>query len=214
MRLRSLGLQLGQSFCFRHGGIVARAPSIKPLPCKKYLPRRANHWNNVIIQELKSPRRETGRGLLESGGDCCRITFVPPQFRSPVCLGATQGNRDEQTACCGTDRRIVYFVRGKSAGSCRGCCPGRGVGSSCFGSRGRSCRRPHRIYGRALDRAFLGTSAIRIRIAIPGAPRNTGHVWNPGTRDPATSRRQGGFVVACQKSRSACRKASAAGSGI
>jgi hypothetical protein len=191
--------------------MAALWPSIKPLPCKKYLPRRANHWNNFIIQELESPRRETGRGLFESDGDCCRITFVPPQFRSPMRLGATQGNRDEQTACCGTDRRIVYFVRGKSAGSCRGCCPGRGVGSSCFGSRGRSCRRLHWIYGRALDRAFLGASAIRI--AIPDAARNTSHAWNPGTWDPATSRRQGDFVT-CQKSRNGYRKASAAGSGI
>ena len=129
-----------------------------------------------------------------------------------------QGNRDEENSYCRTDRRIIYFGRGKSSRSCWRCCLGRGVGGGRPGTCGRGGGCVHWIHSRAFDRAFLGTWAVRI--AISGAtystiqPRNPS-AWNPRGWSPRASRRQGKFAASCQISRDASREESrAAGSGI
>ena len=112
------------------------------------------------------------------------MTFVPPQFRGPVCPRATQGNCDEETARCGTDRRVISFVRGKRSGSCRKCCPGRGVGRGGAGTGRRGGGRVHRIHGGACDRAFLGSRAVRI--ALPA--RRERKPCGPGAQQQAAAR--------------------------
>ena len=145
----------------------------------------------------------------------CR-SFVPPQFRNPCALRWAQGNRDEENSCCRTDRRIIYFGRSKSSRSCWRCCLGRGVGSGRSGTGGRGGGCVHWIYGRAFDRAFLGTWAVRI--AISGATYGAIKPRNPSAtqRPPRTSLgRQGKFAASCQISRDASREESrAACSGI
>jgi hypothetical protein len=127
-------------------------------------------------------------------------------------LGRTQGNRDEETACYGIDRRVIYFARSEGSGPCRRRCLGRSVGSGRFGTGGRGGRCVHRIYGRTCDRAFLGSAAVRF--AIAGAARNT---IQP--RCPGSNGRQGKsaakHATTCQDSGNPCRhKIRAACSGI
>jgi hypothetical protein len=125
-------------------------------------------------------------------------------FRAPC----ERGNRNEQTTCCHTDRRIIHFVRSKSPRSCRRCCVGRGVGSGGFGTGGRGGRGVHWIYRGTRDRAFVGSRTVHIAIAGSACdaikPRNA-----------TTSLRQGNFAAGCQTSRNGCRrKGRATRSGI
>jgi hypothetical protein len=57
---------------------------VKALSLSKKLTRRANHRHMSNIARISKPAPGTGRGLFESDGDRRHITFVPPQFRSPV----------------------------------------------------------------------------------------------------------------------------------
>ena len=102
-------------------------------------------------------------------------TFLSPQFRN--CLRCSQGNRDEEAACRRNDRRVIFFVPSKSPGACWECGFGRGIGRG----RSRTCGRgggcAHWIYGRARDRAFLGSWAFGV--AIPRPARKTSQAWSP-----------------------------------
>jgi hypothetical protein len=124
-----------------------------------------------------------------------------------------QGNRNEENTCCRTDRRVVYFDRSKSSRSCWRCCAGRGLGGGRLGTCGRGGGCVHWIYRRALDRAFLGTGAVRI--AISGAAYCTIQPWKPRDWHPRAGGRQGKFAPGCQISRDASREEGrAACSGI
>jgi hypothetical protein len=156
-------------------------------------------------QEFKSPRPETDAGIFNRA----RIStweLIPylraaaiSAFRAPC----ERGNRNEQTTCCRTDRRIIHFVRSKSPRSCRRCCVGRGVGSGGFGTGGRGGRGVHRIYRGARDRAFVGSRTVHI--AITGSACDA-----VSPRHATTSLRQGNFAAGCQTSRNGCRRKSRA----
>jgi hypothetical protein len=147
------------------------------------LTRRANQAHIFIIATIE-PARGNRRGLFESGEGCRHISFVPPQFRSPVPWENTQGKRHEESAGCRIGRSVIHFIRGKSAKSCRRCCVGCGVGSGGAGTRRRGGRCGDWIYGGACDRAFLGSGAVRT--AITGA--TSGAI---GSRNATASGRRG-----------------------
>jgi hypothetical protein len=54
------------------------------------LTRRANQAHIFIIAKIE-PAPGNRRGLFESGEGCRHISFVPPQFRSPVPWGVLKG---------------------------------------------------------------------------------------------------------------------------
>ena len=162
---------------------------------------------------FRGPHRGTGRGLFRS---VCFQSDVglPPHFPCAAAFSWScvsrwaQGNCDEQTARCRTDRSIVYFVRGTSSGAGRKCRSWRGVGGRRPWTGRRSGRCIHRIYRRTGDRAFLGSGALRI--AITGATCRAIHSGNA-----ATGGRSGEFAAASQDDRPASGKERrAAGSGI
>jgi hypothetical protein len=197
-----------------------RAPS-------KNLTRRANHRHIFIIARTLKPAPETGGGIFElaffkSGGGCRRITFVPPQSCSPVRRGAFQGNRDEETACCGGDRRIIFFSRSERSGSCRKCCPGRGVGSCGSRTGGRRGGCADRIYRWTRDRAFLGCRAFRPALAPAACHTSRRRHRAAGDRQRnSTAGCQAGRngrgknrAAGCQGTRNRCRKNRAAGPGF
>lgn len=147
---------------------------------------------------------------------------MSPQFRN--CLRCTRGNRDEETDCCRTDRRVIFFVPGKSPGTCWKCGFGRGVGRGRSRTCGRGGRCAHWIYGGARNRAFLGSWAFGV--AIPRPARTTSHAWsprtnwNPGATNSSTrnsrdwnagaSGRQNKSATGGKNSRDACRHKSRA----
>jgi len=110
-----------------------------------------------------------------------------------------QGNRDEETACGRTDRRLIFLVRGKSPGTCRRRCAGRRIGGGRPGTCRRRGGRADRIYRGAFDRAFLGGAAVGI--VIPGSTCSTSQYRHAGA-----SGRQGKPVADCRICRDAAGK--------
>jgi hypothetical protein len=167
---------------------------------------------SLSSQEFKRPRPETGRGFFQSEANL-NLEYEPVpscrrNFGVRCILRRTRGNRNEQTACRRTDRRIIVFVRSESSGPCRRCCVGRGVRSGGFGTGGRGGRCVHWIYGGPRDRPFLGSRAVHI--AIPGSACDA---IKP--RHATTSLCQGNVAAGCQTSRNGCRrKGRATRSGI
>jgi hypothetical protein len=132
-----------------------------------------------------------------------------------------QGNRDEEAAGCRAGRRIIYFASSTSPRARWRCCAGRRLGSGRFGARGRGGRCAHWIYGRTLDRAFLGSPAVRFadtnpacNTSEPPSTRNS-RTRKTGACDSGASCRASKFAADCQKFRNSCGwKSCAARSGI
>ena len=119
-----------------------------------------------------------------------------------------QGNYDDQTARCRTDRSVADFVRGTSSGACRKCGSRCGVGGRrpWTDRRGGGCF--HRIHRGAGNRAFLGSGAVRL--ASAGATCCANRYGNA-----ATGGRSGEFAAARHTDRFTSGKDHrAAGSGI
>jgi hypothetical protein len=168
--------------------------------------------SRAYLYRRKNPKpapRKQGAGFL-SPTMALRITFVPPQFRSPVRPAINLGNGDEETACCNAGRRIAYFVRSESSKSCWRCCARRSVGSSGFRPGGRGGRCAHWIHRGTGDRTFLGSGAGAVRVAIAGSTRKAIQPANA-----ATGGCEGDAVGTRQNSRSGRQqKQRAGGSGI
>jgi hypothetical protein len=146
-------------------------------------------------------------------------SFVPPQLRPSVFLAIHEGKHHEEAACCRIDRRVDYFVRSKSAGTCGKCGFGGGVGSHRSGTGGRGGGRVDWIYRRTGNRAFLGSWAFHIALQRPAC--NTSQRPDPRSccQDNAAAscqtRRSGCWIRAacCQTARNRCLKNRTAGSG-
>ena len=135
----------------------------------KGLTRRANQRHSAIIAETigkpatEFPSRAFSIGNpAELGENVVARSSLTPHFWGAVPSRHIRGNRDEEAAGGYPDRRVFHFIPGQGGGARRRCCARRSVGSRCSGSRRGRRGSIHRIFGRAIDRAFLGTAALRI----------------------------------------------------
>jgi len=123
----------------------------------------------------RNPRRAFSTGKpgemgesVKSAPRCCPNSVVAYPSRH------IRGNRDEETAHSHSDRRVVHFlhfIRGKGTGAGGRRRAWRAVRRRGSGTCGRGGGCVHWIRGGAVDRAFLGNSALRI--IIPGSTRGT-----------------------------------------
>lgn len=126
----------------------------------------------------------------------------------PSLLGAVvrQGIRHEDFSGRDIDRWLAHFVRSKGPGARRRCGAGCGIGRGGAGTRRRGGGRAHRLCRRALDRALLGSAALRLTCASAANIAN-----EYGAR--GADHRQCSFAAACQTFRASTRHQAAAGSG-